>query len=150
MTASDHAFAEIPQSWTHRHLLDLERLSADDITLLLDTAAAFKHATNGCRTKLSALAGSTVVNLFFESSTRTKTSFALAARRLGADVVDFSAAGSSLSKGESFIDTAGRVVGHLQALQTIADATVFESLGEFDWQHNYRAMSEQDVARRTC
>ena len=106
MTASDQAFAEVPHAWTHRHLLDLERLSAEDITLLLDTAAAFKAATNGCRAKLSALSGSTVVNLFFESSTRTKTSFALAARRLGADVVDFSAAGSSLSKGESFIDTA--------------------------------------------
>ena len=55
MTASDQAFAEVPHAWTHRHLLDLERLSAEDITLLLDTAAAFKAATNGCRAKLSAL-----------------------------------------------------------------------------------------------
>jgi aspartate carbamoyltransferase catalytic subunit len=99
-------FDAVPDAWTHRHLLDLERLSPEDITLLLDTAARFKEATGGCRQKLSVLAGSTVVNLFFESSTRTKTSFALAARRLGADVVDFSATGSSLSKGESFIDTA--------------------------------------------
>jgi aspartate carbamoyltransferase catalytic subunit len=92
--------------WTHRHLLDLERLSGDEIRLLLDTAARFKEATDGCRRKLAVLTGRTIVNLFFENSTRTKTSFALAARRLGADVVDFSASGSSLSKGESFIDTA--------------------------------------------
>jgi aspartate carbamoyltransferase catalytic subunit len=96
----------LPAGWPHRHLLDLERLSADEIRLLLDTAARFKEATDGCRKKLSVLAGRTIVNLFFENSTRTKTSFSLAARRLGADVVDFSASGSSLSKGESFIDTA--------------------------------------------
>ena len=96
----------VPPGWRHRHLLDLERLSTEEIRLLLDTAARFKEATGGCRKKLSVLGGRTIVNLFFENSTRTKTSFSLAARRLGADVVDFSASGSSLSKGESFIDTA--------------------------------------------
>jgi aspartate carbamoyltransferase catalytic subunit len=96
----------VPAGWRHRHLLDLERLSAEEIGLLLDTAALFKDATGGCQRKLAVLAGRTVVNLFFENSTRTRTSFALAARRLGADVVDFSASTSSLSKGESFIDTA--------------------------------------------
>ena len=96
----------VPASWTHRHLLDLERLTPEEIRLLLDTAARFKEATHGCRRKLSVLGGRTICNLFFENSTRTKTSFSLAARRLGADVVDFSASGSSLSKGESFIDTA--------------------------------------------
>ena len=96
----------VPAEWPHRHLLDLERLTADEIRLLLDTAALFKEATDGCRRKLSVLAGSTIVNLFFENSTRTKTSFALAARRLGADVIDFTSSSSSLSKGESFIDTA--------------------------------------------
>ena len=96
----------VPRSWTHRHLLDLERLTPDEIRTILDTAAVLKEATEGCRRKLAILSGSTIVNLFFESSTRTRTSFSLAARRLGADVVDFSAAGSSLSKGESFIDTA--------------------------------------------
>jgi len=106
MPLEDATPPAVPSSWTHRHLLDLERLSPDDLRLLLDTAAHFKAATEGCRRKLPVLAGSTVVNLFFESSTRTRTSFSLAARRLGADVVDFSAAGSSLSKGESFIDTA--------------------------------------------
>jgi aspartate carbamoyltransferase catalytic subunit len=96
----------VPSTWSHRHLLDLERLTPAEIRLLLDTAALFKEATDGCRRKLAVLTGSTIVNLFFENSTRTKTSFALAARRLGADVVDFAASSSSLSKGESFIDTA--------------------------------------------
>lgn len=96
----------VPAHWTHRHLLDLERLSPAEITTLLDTATLFKEATGGCRRKLGVLAGKTIVTLFFENSTRTKTSFALAARRLGADVIDFSASSSSLSKGESFIDTA--------------------------------------------
>jgi aspartate carbamoyltransferase catalytic subunit len=97
---------ESPDGWHHRHLLDLEELTAGEIRLLLDTASLCKEATDGCRKKIAALAGSTVVNLFFENSTRTRTSFSLAARRLGADVVDFSASTSSLSKGESFIDTA--------------------------------------------
>jgi aspartate carbamoyltransferase catalytic subunit len=106
MPASPAPWESVPLQWTHRHLLDLERLTPAEIRLLLDTAALFKEATAGCRRKLALLAGSTVVNLFFENSTRTRTSFALAARRLGADVVDFAAASSSLSKGESFIDTA--------------------------------------------
>ena len=71
-----------PAGWSHRHLLDLERLSPDEIRLLLDTAARFKEATDGCRKKLSVLTGRTIVNLFFENSTRTRTSFSLAARRL--------------------------------------------------------------------
>ena len=93
-------------SWTRRHLLGLESLSAEEITLILDTAAALKEATGGCREKLSILSGKTCANLFFENSTRTRTSFALAARRLGADTVDFSASTSSVSKGETLIDTA--------------------------------------------
>jgi aspartate carbamoyltransferase catalytic subunit len=106
MVTATSAPDAVPAAWTHRHLLDLERLAPDEISLLLDTARLFKEATGGCRQKLSVLTGRTVVNLFFENSTRTRTSFALAARRLGADVVDFSASTSSLSKGESFIDTA--------------------------------------------
>ena len=92
--------------WSHRNLLDLEELTAEEISLILDTAVLCKEATAGCRRKIDVLSGAAVVNLFFENSTRTKTSFALAARRLGADVIDFSASTSSLSKGESFIDTA--------------------------------------------
>jgi aspartate carbamoyltransferase catalytic subunit len=100
---------KIPDAWQQRHLLDLESLSAEEITLLLDTAEAFKEKTGGCRDKLSVLQGTTVANLFFENSTRTRNSFSLAARRLGADTVEFSSSGSSLSKGETVIDTAKNI-----------------------------------------
>jgi aspartate carbamoyltransferase catalytic subunit len=106
MTTRVSEIGPIPAAWTRRHLLDLESLSADEINLILDTAAMFKRATEGCQQKLPILTGKTFANLFFENSTRTRTSFSLAARRLGGDTVDFSASGSSLSKGESFIDTA--------------------------------------------
>ncbi len=104
-TAADD-FATIPATWTRRHLFDLESLSADEITLLLDTAVQFKEATGGCKDKLPILQGKTLANLFFENSTRTRNSFSLAMRRLGGDTLDFSSAGSSTAKGESFIDTA--------------------------------------------
>ncbi|PHR99108.1 MAG: aspartate carbamoyltransferase [Blastopirellula sp.] len=100
------ALEQLPSVWKRRHLLDLESLSAEEITAILDTAQAFKDATNDCRDKLSVLSGKTSVNLFIENSTRTRTSFALAARRLGADNIEFSASSSSLSKGETLIDTA--------------------------------------------
>src|SRR6056297_3968467 len=103
-----HAEPDIafPRSWTRRHLLDLESLSAEEITTLLDTADVLKVATEGCRRKLSLLTGRTCANLFFENSTRTRNSFSLAAKRLGADTVEFSSSGSSVAKGESFVDTA--------------------------------------------
>src|SRR4029077_5789807 len=72
-------------------------------------AEMFREATEGCTRRLSVLSGRTVANLFFENSTRTRTSFSLAARRLGADTVDFTSAGSSLYKGETFIDTAKNI-----------------------------------------
>ena len=55
----------VPSAWTHRHLLDLKRLTSDEIKLLLDTTAMFKEATDGCRRKLSVLSGATIANLFF-------------------------------------------------------------------------------------
>lgn len=92
--------------WHDRHLLGLEDLSAQQITTILDLADKFGSISEGRATKLNLLSGIVVANLFFENSTRTKTSFNIAARRLGADTVDFSASTSSLSKGETFIDTA--------------------------------------------
>lgn len=92
--------------WTRRHLLGLEELSAAEITALLDRADEFRRLAEAGHTKLDLLAGSVVANLFFEPSTRTRTSFGLAAKRLSADTVDFSSSGSSLSKGETFLDTA--------------------------------------------
>ena len=90
-----------------RHLLsagDLDRAGAVEI---LDTAERLDHALAGREVKkLPPLRGRTVVNLFYEDSTRTRTSFELAAKRLSADVVNFSAKGSSVSKGESLKDTA--------------------------------------------
>lgn len=94
------------ETWTRRHLLDLESLSAEELNAILDTADHFKEVTDGCRRKIDVLKGRTCANLFFENSTRTRTSFSLAARRLGADTLEFSSSGSSLAKGESFIDTA--------------------------------------------
>lgn len=100
--------AETPvkiENWTRRHLLGLEKLSREEIEIILDHAAYFKTLQK-TRSKLDHLRGVVVANLFFEPSTRTKTSFNLAAKRLSADTVDFTASGSSLSKGETFIDTA--------------------------------------------
>ncbi|MDR3181957.1 MAG: aspartate carbamoyltransferase catalytic subunit [Planctomycetaceae bacterium] len=102
-------WGDVPAEWKHRHLLGLEDLTADEITLLLNQAERFRDVlTKGSR-KIPLLAGKTCVNLFFENSTRTRTSFGLAARRLGADVIEFSASTSSLSKGETIIDTAKNI-----------------------------------------
>jgi aspartate carbamoyltransferase catalytic subunit len=96
-------------AWTRRHLLGLEDLSAEEIVAILDTAESFAEVSTRSRKKVPALQGRIVFNLFFENSTRTRTSFSLAAKRLSADTQDFSASGSSLSKGESFIDTARNI-----------------------------------------
>lgn len=93
-------------TWDRRHLLGLEELSAEEITAILDTADSFVEVGTRTRKKVPALTGRIVFNLFFENSTRTRTSFSLAAKRLSADVQDFNASVSSLSKGESIIDTA--------------------------------------------
>ncbi|MEZ6135933.1 MAG: aspartate carbamoyltransferase catalytic subunit [Pirellulaceae bacterium] len=95
-----------PENWRHRHLLDLESLSAADITTLLDTAQTLIERFRHTGRKLNLLSGRTIANLFFENSTRTRNSFSLAAKRLGADTIEFSSSGSSVSKGETFIDTA--------------------------------------------
>ncbi len=99
----------VPEAWTRADLLGLEHLSAEEITLVLDAAEQLKAMTDGCAQKIDLLRGATIANLFFENSTRTRTSFSLAARRLGADTIDFSSSGSSLSKGETFIDTAKNI-----------------------------------------
>jgi aspartate carbamoyltransferase catalytic subunit len=95
--------------WTRSHLLGLEELSGDEIRHILDTAQSFAEISQRDRKKVPALQGRIVFNLFFENSTRTRTSFSLAAKRLSADVQDFTASSSSLSKGESFIDTARNI-----------------------------------------
>lgn len=106
MMSTEPDVPDFPAEWKRNHLLDLESLTADEIKILLDTADWFSKRTHRCRDKLSVLSGRTTANLFFENSTRTRTSFSLAAKRLGADTIEFSASGSSVAKGESFIDTA--------------------------------------------
>ena len=89
-----------------RHLLSISNLSKSDAISILDTAAELARVSDGAVKKLPTLRGRTIVNLFAEDSTRTRISFEAAAKRLSADVINFSAKGSSLSKGESLKDTA--------------------------------------------
>ncbi len=89
-----------------KDLLDLESLTGDQIRLILDTAEPFKEISERAIKKVPALRGSTIVNLFFENSTRTRISFEFAEKRLSADTVNVSASGSSVSKGETLVDTA--------------------------------------------
>jgi aspartate carbamoyltransferase catalytic subunit len=89
-----------------RHLLGIRELSAGEITHLLDTAETFRDVSRREIKKVPALRGRTVINLFFEPSTRTRTSFEIAAKRLSADAVNISISSSSVSKGETLVDTA--------------------------------------------
>ena len=89
-----------------KDLLGLEHLSSDQIRLILDTAEPFKEISERAIKKVPALRGSTIVNLFFEASTRTRISFEFAEKRLSADTVNVTASGSSVSKGETLVDTA--------------------------------------------
>src|SRR5690349_9045450 len=121
-----------------KHLLGLDGMAKEDIQLILDTANSFREVLDRPIKKVPALQGKTIVNLFFESSTRTRTSFELAERRLSADVVNFSTDVSSVRKGETLKDTARNlemmkidmvVVRHVCAgtsrfLSGILDATV--------------------------
>ncbi len=92
-----------------RHLIGLENYPREDIQTILDTAFRFREVLERPVKKVPALQGQTVVNLFFENSTRTRISFELAQKRLSADIVNFSASSSSLKKGETFKDTAQNI-----------------------------------------
>ncbi len=92
--------------FAHRHLLGVEGLSPDEITLLLDLSESYIKQSRAADKKATLLRGRTIINLFFESSTRTRTSFELAGKRLGGDVINMSAEVSSVKKGETLIDTA--------------------------------------------
>lgn len=92
-----------------KDLLEIKELSGDEINYILDTAESFKEVTGRDIKKVPTLRGKTVVNLFFEPSTRTRTSFELAAKRLSADVINFSVSTSSVTKGETLLDTARNI-----------------------------------------
>ncbi|MBF0479318.1 MAG: aspartate carbamoyltransferase catalytic subunit [Candidatus Omnitrophica bacterium] len=95
--------------WNKRHLLDVEELTKEEIQQVLDTAKSFKEVSSRDVKKVPALRGKTVVMLFFEPSTRTRTSFELAAKRLSADTINIAVSSSSMSKGETILDTARNV-----------------------------------------
>jgi len=99
--------------WTKKDLLGLRELSAEEIRLVLQTAESFREISLRPIKKVPALRGKTVVNLFFEPSTRTRTSFELAGKRLSADIVNIATQSSSLSKGETVLDT----IRNLEALK---------------------------------
>jgi aspartate carbamoyltransferase catalytic subunit len=93
-----------------KHLLGIKELSLADINLILDTATEFKEVINRPIKKVPSLRDITIANVFFENSTRTKLSFELAEKRLSADVLNFSASGSSVKKGETLVDTVKNIL----------------------------------------
>ncbi len=93
-------------TFTQRHLLGLEGMPAEDIRTILDTAASLKEVSERTVKKVPSLRGRTVINLFYEQSTRTRTSFEIAAKRLSADAVNIAASTASVGKGETLTDTA--------------------------------------------
>jgi aspartate carbamoyltransferase catalytic subunit len=97
---------ERTNAFPHRHLLGIADLSSNDITLLLDVADSYVELNRKANKKQTGLKGQTLINLFFENSTRTRTSFELAGKRLGADVINMAVATSSIKKGETMVDTA--------------------------------------------
>ena len=96
-------------SLKRKDLLGIQDLSVEEINLVLETAESFKEVSGRDIKKVPTLRGKTVVNLFFEPSTRTRTSFELAAKRLSADVINFAVSASSVSKGETLLDTARNI-----------------------------------------
>ncbi len=94
-----------PDRWSRKDLLGIADLSSEEIELLLDTAESFREVAERPIKKVPTLRGKTVLNLFFEASTRTSSSFEIAEKRMSADAINFSSSSSSLSKGESLLDT---------------------------------------------
>src|SRR5213592_3305922 len=93
-----------------RHLLGIKDLTTDDISIILDTAKEFKEVLQRPIKKVPSLRDVTIVNLFYENSTRTRISFELAEKRLSADTINFSSSGSSVSKGETLLDTVNNIL----------------------------------------
>src|SRR5438128_3924372 len=145
-----------PKPPERRHLLSIQDLTRDDVERLLATARNFDHATRRELKKLPTLRGRTVVNLFYESSTRTSSSFELAAKRLSADVMSIRSAGSSADKGESLKDTAVTlgaydpdviVIRHPQigAPQLVARVTAAHVVNAGDGKHQHPTQALLDL-----
>jgi aspartate carbamoyltransferase catalytic subunit len=146
-----------------KHLLGLERMPQEDIQLILDSATKFREVLDRPIKKVPTLQGITIVNLFFESSTRTRISFELAERRLSADVVNFSAEASSVKKGETLKDTARNIemmkvdmvvirhaaAGAAQFLSTVLSSTVINA-GDGAHEHPTQALLDMYTIREKC
>ena len=151
------------ETFTRRHLLGIEGLSRPEIENLLDLADAAVDVSRAVEKKKSTLRGRTLINLFFEASTRTQSSFELAGKRLGADVMNMSVASSSVKKGETLIDTAITlnamrpdiiVVRHHQAgaahlLARKVDCSVVNA-GDGAHEHPTQALLDALTIRRNC
>ena len=148
-------------SFRHRHLLGIGGLSPDDITLLLDRSENYVEQNRQADKKQSVLRGRTIINLFFENSTRTRTSFELAGKRLGGDVINMSVQASSIKKGETLIDTAMTLnamhpdvlivrhpeSGAVQLLSEKVDCAVINA-GDGSHQHPTQALLDALTIRR--
>jgi aspartate carbamoyltransferase catalytic subunit len=119
--------------FNRKHLLGLEELAADEITTILDTAETFREISERPIKKVPALRGKTIANIFYEPSTRTRISFELAEKRLSADTVNFSKAGSSVSKGETLRDT----VENIQAMKVDMVVMRHQSSGSHRFLANF-------------
>jgi aspartate carbamoyltransferase catalytic subunit len=148
-------------AYPHRHLLGIEGLSPDEITLLLDRSESYVEQNRQIDKKQSLLRGRTVINLFFETSTRTRTSFELAGKRLGGDVINMSVQASSIKKGETLIDTAMTLTamhpdvlvvrhpesGAVQLLAEKVDCAVINA-GDGSHEHPTQALLDALTVRR--
>src|ERR1041385_5798132 len=159
MTAEIHVMRQDllpPRPPERRHLISIQDLTRDDVERLLAIARNFDHATQRELKKLPTLRGRTVVNLFFESSTRTSSSFELAAKRLSADVMSVKATGSSVDKGESLKDTALTLGAydpdvivirhpHIGAPQLVARVTGAHVVNAGDGKHQHPTQALLDL-----
>jgi aspartate carbamoyltransferase catalytic subunit len=155
------AIAIASPAFPHRHLLGIEGLSPDEITLLLDRSESYVEQNRQADKKQALLRGRTVINLFFENSTRTRTSFELAGKRLGGDVINMSVQASSIKKGETLIDTAMTLTamhpdvlvvrhpesGAVQLLSEKVDCAVINA-GDGSHEHPTQALLDALTIRR--
>jgi aspartate carbamoyltransferase catalytic subunit len=153
--------APLRRAFPHRHLLGIKGLSSADITAVLDIADSYVEQNRRADKRSAHLRGRTIVNLFFEDSTRTRTSFELAGKRLGGDVINMSVATSSVKKGETLIDTAMTlnamhpdvlIVRHQESgaamlLSTKVDAAVINA-GDGTHEHPTQALLDALTIRR--
>jgi aspartate carbamoyltransferase catalytic subunit len=143
-------------SFRHKHILGIEQMSAEDIAHILDTADSFKEISTREIKKVPTLRGKTIINVFFEASTRTRTSFEIAGKRLSADTVNISASTSAVVKGETLEDTARNLEamhpdiivmrhGHSGAPHYLAERVGFSVINAGDGAHEHPSQALLDL-----